>query len=217
MANRETLVKLAADAARDPSRAARLAGYIADELRQIAEAGETAVPPGYLYAGAFEWLLSTENLEVEPLSGTGAVPITQSGNQYVQLRIPFDALIVGVSGWAEPVSTAGSGAVNEQFIAASLASAQDSRDLFTVSLAIDGQASFGTDGFNQLMWPASTVVGTRLLPRPMAWAVRRNSLLQAKFRNVTNVYLDGVSTEVMHAVILKKVFIGYTVLNLGRP
>jgi hypothetical protein len=212
--NRQQLVALATEGARDPSRASRIAAWIADELRRQAAAGETAVPDGYLYQGAFEWVVTAQNVAVEPLS---TVALTNSLNPYIPLRVPFDGLIIGMQGWAEPASTPGEAALNQQFIAAYLASADDSRDLFSVSIAIDGQASFGTDGNDQLMFPASVVVGSRLHPRPMAWTVRRNQLLQVKVRNITNVPLDGVDPSVMAPVILKTVNVGFSVLNLGSP
>lgn len=210
--NRNALIALATEAARDPSRASKVAAWIADELRDQQKAGETATPDGYLYQGAHEWLIQAENLVVEPL--TGGSPITATTNPYIPLRTPFDALIIGVSGWALPAPATESN--SQAFVAASLASADDGRDLFSLSIGIDGQASFGTDGNDQLMFPASTVVGTRLNPRAMAWTVRRNQIIQAKFRNITNLYLDGVSSEVMPSPVLQAA-ICFTLLNLGSP
>lgn len=211
--NRKALIALATEAARDPSRASKVAAWIADELRAQQQAGETATPEGYLYQGAHEWLIQADSLVVEPL--TGGPPITSSTNPYIPLRTPFDALIIGVSGWALPAPVAESN--TQAFLAANLASADDGRDLFSVSIGVDGQASFGTDGNDQLMFPASTVVGTRLNPRAMAWTVRRNQIIQAKFRNITNLYLDGVSSEVMPQLELQTAAICFTVLNLGSP
>lgn len=216
MMTRDQLIALALEGERDPSRASTIAKWICDELRQQAKQGGTSTPPGYIYAGAQEWIVTANNLAVESLT---TVPLSTSLNEYIPLRVPFDALILGVQGWAEPLSTPGEGSapVNQQFLAASLPSAEDSRDLFSVSIGIDGQVSFGTDGNRQLMFPASVVVGTRLHPRPMAWTVRRNQLIQAKFRNISNVYLDGVDPQVMAAVVLRSASIGFSVLNLGSP
>lgn len=212
--NRQAMIQWASMGARDPSQASTIAKWIADALREEAKQGETHTPPGYLYQGAFEWVLSVSNIQVESLTTT---PLTSSSNPYVPFRVPFDALIQSVHGWAEPVATPGESAVNQQFLAANLSTAEESRDLFSLSIGIDGQASFGTDGNNQLMFPASTVVGTRLHPRPMAWTVRRNQLIQAKFRNITNVPLDGVASNIMAPVILKNIYLVFTALNLGSP
>jgi hypothetical protein len=212
--NRQQLVALALEGDRDPSRSSRIAAWIADELRRQAAAGETAVPDGYLYQGSFEWVITAQNVAVESLS---TVPLTSSLNPFLPLRVPFDGLVIGVQGWAEPASTPGEAALNQQFVAANLASAEDSRDLFSVVLGLDGQVQFGTDGNEPLMFPASVVLGTRTHPRPMAWTLRRNQLLQAKVRNITNVPLDGVDPAVMSPVILKTINIGFTVLNLGSP
>lgn len=211
--DRSDLIRIAADAARDPSKAARIAAWIADELRKERSAGETDPPPGYLYAGAFEWSIQVENLAVEPL--TGGPPITGSTNPYLPLRVPFDGLIVGMYGWAVARPTTNVDA--QVAVAQALASAEDGRDLFSLSIGTDGQASFGTDGHDQLMFPASSVVGTRLHPRPMAWTVRRNEVLQAKFRNITNVYLSGFTNDILPQLVLSRVGVGFTVLNLGSP
>ncbi|MGH7605579.1 MAG: hypothetical protein ACRENK_16490 [Gemmatimonadaceae bacterium] len=212
--DRSSLIALATDAARDPSKASRIAGWIADELQRLKAAGETATPPGYLYQGAFEWVITAENVVVEPL--TGGPPITGSANPYIPLRVPFDALIINQYGWAE-VASASPPSTEEVSVIQALASAEESRDLFSCSIAIDGQASFGTDGTDQLMFPASCVVGTRLHPRSMAWTLRRNQLIQVKFRNIANVYLDGLSGEIMAMPVLAKACVGFTVLNLGSP
>lgn len=211
--DRSSLIAIAVDAARDPSRAARLASLIADELRQQKAAGETNTPDGYLYQGAFEWIVTAENLAVEPL--TGGPSITTSNNPFVPLKVPFDGLIIGASGWAIARPVADS--TTQAAVAAQLASAEDSRDLFSVVLGVDGQIQFGTDGHDPMMYPASCVVGTRLHPRPMAWTVRRNQVIQAKFRNITNVYLDGLTSDTMPQLVLAEACIGFTVLNLGSP
>lgn len=207
------MIALALKGARDPSQASACAKWIADALREEARKGETDTPPGYLYQGAFEWVLTASNVAVEPFT----TPLTKSSNEPVPFRVPFDALIQSVHAWAEPVATPGESALNQQFLATQLCTAEESRDLFSLSIGIDGQASFGTDGNAQLMFPASTVVGTRLHPRPMAWTVRRNQLIQATFRNITNVPLDGVSSQVMAPVILKNIYLVFSALNLGSP
>lgn len=212
--DRNSLISIATEAARDPSKASKIAAWIADELRAQKAAGETSTPPGYLYAGAFEWLIQTENLAVEPL--TGGPPMTGSSNPYIPLRVPFDGLIIGQYGWAIAKSS-GANADAQALIAANLPQAEDGRDLFSVSIGTDGQASFGSDGTEQLMFPASVVVGTRLHPRAMAWTVRRNQIIQAKFRNITNVYLDGFSSDAVPPLVLASAGIGFTVINLGSP
>jgi hypothetical protein len=210
--NRNSLIALATDAARDPSRAARLAAWIADELRAQKAAGETATPEGYLYQGAFEWVITAEDLAIEPL--TGGPDITSSVNPFIPLRVPFDALIVGMSGWA--VARPSTLDTAQAVVAAELASAEDGRDLFSLVLGMDGQIQFGTDGHNPLMFPASCVVGTRLHPRIAAWTVRRNQVIQAKFRNMTNLYLDGINGDTLHTMVVDA-SVGFTVLNLGSP
>lgn len=210
--NRNSLIALATEAARDPSRAARLAAWIVDELRNQRAAGETATPEGYLYQGAFEWVLTAQDLVVEPL--TGGPDITSTVNPFIPLRVPFDGLIVGMSGWA--VARPSTAATDQAVVAAKLASAEDGRDLFSLVLGMDGQVQFGTDGHTPLMFPASCVVGTRLHPRIGAWTVRRNQVIQAKFRNITNVYLDGLVDGTIHPMVVDA-SIGFTVLNLGSP
>jgi hypothetical protein len=213
-----TIQTLANEAARDPSRAARLAGIIADGLRQIAEQGETAVPDGYLYAPAQTWIVLTNDLDPEPTPPDGGPALTTSGNPPVIFKVPFDALITGVAGWsipvAQPIADETTITLAQQQAAAQLSNAKDCRDLFSMSMQLDGQTIFGTDGFSPLMFPASVVVGSRRRPRQMAWTLRRNQTIGIRFRNLTNVPLEGISEGTFGPVRLATAAVAFYALNL---
>jgi len=227
--NREALLALANEAARDPSRAARIAGWIADELRDVAKAGETATPAGYLYAPAHKWIAQVRDLAPEflPTPASSAIPTfsfpgpTKSNAEYTPIRVPFDALIVGVYGWGQLIAQPIDGVVPGELLAVAnaLPGAIDGRDMFGISISIDGQASFGTDGRNQLLLPASVVVGTLDKPRPTAWTLRRNQIIGVQFRNLVNVpfnvddFLDPGEGDFFHL----RAGVGFLALNLERP
>jgi hypothetical protein len=222
--NRDALLQLANEAARDPSRAARLAGLIASELRSIVERGDDSPPAGYLYAAAHQLVVKIENVGVEPLpsaSSPNAAPDDSTSRRAEPLRVPFDVLIVGAAGWAQavptPVDDATTVSLDELRMATLLSNAEDGRDLFTVSLGLDGQVTFGTDGHDPMMYPASTVLGSRRRPRPMAWTLRRDQILQVRVRNITNVPLDGFSDDVFGPVLLSEVNVAFYALNLEQP
>lgn len=201
-------------AASDPSRAAVLAKIVVAELQAIVDGGETETPNGYLYAPAHTFIVETNNLEVETIP---QVPLTSTGNGRVNFKIPFDCLILGVAGWAQVTATGqteSSPTLFDQQTAIQLSSAEESRDLFSVSWGLDGQIIFSTDGFDPQMYPASVTVGTRKRPRRMAWTLRRNQTLNVQFRNITNVLTDGLSAEVFGPVILAKAALAFYALNL---
>lgn len=205
---------IANEAARDPSRAAVLAKVIVAELQAIVDGGETATPSGYLYAPAHNFIVEVNELEVESLAN---VPLTGTANGRVNFKIPFDCLIVGVAGWAQVESTGRteeSPTLDDQATAMQFSSAEESRDLFSVTWGLDGQILFSTDGFDPQMYPASITVGTRKRPRRMAWSLRRNQTLNVQFRNLTNVLTDGLAASVFGPVILSKVALSFQALNL---
>jgi hypothetical protein len=220
--NREAILALANEAARDPSRAARLAGLIADELAAIDGQGPLSrAPAGYFYAPAHSWLIQAQNLAVEALptaQNPQAQPITSTANVAVPLRVPFDAIILGGAAWAEPtaqpLAPATTTSIGEVLFVNSIGTAIDNRDLFAMQLGIDGQTWFSSDGRDPMLFPASTMLGSRREPRSMAWTVRRNSIIQVKFRNVTNVPLDGVTTL---APPLLSCACAFYALNLEAP
>jgi hypothetical protein len=213
---------LATEAARDPSRASRIYAYLAEVLQEEIDAGAAGHPPRYIYAPGHQWIIQVRDLDPEPLptpTGFQAAPITQSFTPAIPFRVPFDALLLGVSGWALPEPTQIDGVITVAALSAAqtLASADAGRDLFTTSIGLDGQITFGTDGHDQLMFPASTVVGTRLKPRVLGWTIRRNQILQVKFRNITNAPLGGVAPTVVAPLRLAEASLNFHALNLEMP
>jgi hypothetical protein len=213
---------LATEIARDPSRASRLCSYLAEVIQEEIDAGAAGHPPGYIYAPGHQWIVKVIDLDPEPLPTTdvpNAAPITSSFAPAIPFRVPFDALLLGVSGWALPEPTPIDGVISVNALAAAqqLSSAADGRDLFTTSIGLDGQITFGTDGRDQLMFPASTVVGTRLRPRVLGWTVRRQQILQVKFRNITNAPLGGVASSVVAPLRLSEASLNFHALNLEMP
>jgi hypothetical protein len=224
LASRDVALSLANEAARDPSRAGRIAALILAELEDWKASGETAVPAGYLYAAAHQWIVTARNLDPEPLPDPThpiRAPITSGVLEPIPFPVPFDALIIGVCGWCQPQAQPRDNEttvnVEDMLISGLISTAEGARDLFTVLIGLDGQVTFGTDGRNPLMVPASTVVGTRLVPRAMAWTVRRNQRITVKFRNITNVPLDGISTAVVGPIRLSEASVNFFALNLERP
>ena len=217
------LLELAREGARDPSRAPRIAAMLENALKQQRMSGGN-LPAGYIYEGAYQWIIQAENLDVEPLPGVAnpnANPITGSSNEFIPLRVPFDALIMGAAGWCQPVAQTREGQQEvdaEDLLAANLLSCSPAgRDLFSVEFGLDGQVRFGTDGRNELMFPASSVVGTRDKPRPMAWTVRRNQIIRARFRNITNAWLEEIPDTVMQPPVLATAALALYALNLEAP
>lgn len=209
---REILLALAAEAARDPSRAARIAEYIADICRE-ADKSEGQIPLGYLYAGAHKLLAIAENLAIETLEpAEGGTPITTTANRPIQIRIPFDVLIIGVGGWAEP-NWRGIAAGDGGVAFALPSQAPDYLDTFSTDFQLDGATSFTTDGDDRLMAPAAVTVGTQRRPRPMAWTLRRNQLIAVRFRNILNAFSSAGALGFQ----LRRVGLCFYALNLEAP
>jgi len=222
--SRDVWLAIANEAARDPSRAARLNALLLDLVREAKEQGGDSTPPGYLYAAAHQWIVRVRDLDPEPLPTAAfpaRTPITASALDAIPFRTPFTALIVGVCGWAlargGPDPTTGVVDLGEHILAQVLPTAEAGRDLFSVSIGLDGQVTFGSDGRDVRMFPASCVVGTRLVPRAMAWTVRRNQIIQVKFRNITNVPLENVTPLVTRPLRLAEAAVNFFALNLERP
>ena len=222
--NREAILALANEAARDPSRAARLASLIADELAAEDGGGPLSrAPSGYFYAPAHSWLIQAQGLAVEPLptpQNPQAQPITQTSNVAIPLRVPFDAILLGGAAWAQPTAQPALNAqtvtLDDVALTSVLSNAIDGRDLFSMQIGIDGQTWFSSDGRDPMMFPASTIMGSRRMPRVMAWTVRRNSIIQCKFRNVCNVPLDGTDPAAVTPPLLSCA-VAFYALNLESP
>lgn len=212
--SREVLLALASEAARDPSRAAPLARYISQILAD-SENSEGQLPLGYLYAGAHKFFAIAEDVAPEPLEPTpGAAPITNTRNRPIQIRIPFDVLVIGVAGWAEVdwrSLTAGTGTST-----AFISQAHDYRDFFSCDWELDGKISFITDGQDRLMVPAAVCVGTQLRPRALAWTLRRNQLINVRFRNLLNAFNVPEEQEDI-TLELRRVSLAFYALNLEAP
>jgi len=222
---RSYLSNLAASAAADPSRASDIARHIARILAD-AEANGGDLPEGYIYSGAHTWEIQADNVDVEPVGNFDSpvgLPLTDTSNQPIPLKVPFDGLIMGIAGWAQPqaVHSPDIDHVTLKQVRASfcLSRVVDFRDLFSVEIGLDGTTTFGTDGNDRMLYPASTVVGSRLSPRPTAWTVRRNQRLQARFRNISNVsFADGsLGPDIFVPPLLSKIVLAFYVLNLEAP
>ncbi len=219
--SRDLWQALAREAANDPSRAPGIAKYLSDMMR-AAEASGGQLPAGYVYEGAYQFVIQAENLAPEVLSTPGDIraPITRSIQPFIPLRVPFDMLIMGFGGWAQPEAIPQDQTdltLNELGAVYLLGCAQSNRDLFSVELGLDGQVSFGTNGRDELMFPAACVVGARDKPRAAAWTVRRNQIIRARFRNITNVWLDGLDAAILQPVHLSTAAIALYALNLEAP
>lgn len=188
---RELWKKLATEAARDPSRASQIAGVLLDRIDTEGRTGDRA-PEGYLYAGAHTFIARMRDLEVEPLpdlNNPKRVPIYDTANPVQVIKLPFDAWIYGVAGWSLTRSPVIEG---EGLAIGGLAStAWDDRDLFSIEWGLDGQVWFMTDGRGRKMVPASVAVGTREVPRRMSWTLRRNQVIQVRFRNLWNAVVPS--------------------------
>lgn len=159
------------------------------------QSGGLSCPPGYLYAPAHCWTALAEGILPEPIPtpiAPQAMPLTNTQNPPVQIRTPFDALIVGVAGWAIPQTP-----LPSQITVATrqgmemLSCSSDGRDLFATRWTLNGDSNYSTDGTAELLEPAAVVVGSRLLPRKLGWLLPRNQVLSVYFRNLSNL-LDVV-------------------------
>lgn len=215
MGAREQLAAAAARALDNPQHAPAVAREILGLIDQMP--GNADVPSDYVYAGAHTWTARIRNLAVEnlPEDTPAGSPIWSTTNEAVPIRVPFDALIQGVSGFALPQIE------DESRIGATLgaAQAQDGRDLFAVSWDIDGQTSFVTDGRAPRLVPAACVVGTARNPRAMGWTIRRNQTINVRFRNLMNAIASTAAWEAneLSVPLLAEASITFHVLNLGAP
>ena len=217
--NRAALLALADQAARDPSRARRLLeladAMVAGEIKQ----GEGTMPAGYIYAGAHHFVATFEEVEPEPLpSDTGpTLELTATANAPQTIRIPFDCLIMGASGWAAPevpreLTTA------EKNGLLMIGGDPSGRDLFSVAWAVEGERFFATDGRNSLLEPAPALLGTREHPRQMAWKLQRGTILQVYVKNLTNVAVPFTFYEQQDAAGWPiAVAVTFHALNLELP
>lgn len=214
---RSRWLALATEAARDPSRASQFASVLLDRIDTEARTGERA-PEGYLYAGAHTLIARARNVPVEPLptpAAPRAVPIWDTSNNVLDIKIPFDVWIYAVAGWAasKTIDVEGGPLVNA---APAAVTAADGRDLFSVEWGLDGSVWMMTDGRRRKMQPASCVVGTRRVPRRMSLTLRRNQILQVRVRNLWNVIQNTWPTQEEYPE-LAEVAVAFYAVNLEAP
>ncbi|MHC4218180.1 MAG: hypothetical protein ACYSU7_06945, partial [Planctomycetota bacterium] len=166
MLNRAALLALVDEAARDPSGARRLLELAGAMLHQEMQAGEFAMPAGYIYAGAHTWIASFDDIDPEPLPTAGDPvpqrdPLTNTANPPQIIEVPFDGLILGISGWAAPIIDSANLSDNEQRSLLLFNTNDDGRDLFSLDWNLNGKIYHVTDGRVDLMEPATALVGTR--------------------------------------------------------
>lgn len=224
---RDLLTEASQRAVSEPQHAAHWSRVVLETLNAMErlENGATA-PTGYLYAGAHSFTAKTRQLAVEPLpedavpGGPPGVPITQTNAGAVDIRVPFDSFIYAVSGYALPDFSFSDGESLDEMLTAPTAA--DGRDLFSVEWGIDGQVTFMTDGHRRLMFPASVCVGSRMVPRMMGWAVRRNQTINVRFRNLANAIAsaaawDGPQPPADPFPQLAECGVTFHVVNVGAP
>lgn len=217
--SRAALLALVDQAARDPSAARSLlerATHLVDaELMR----GATRAPDGYMYAGAHTLVALFDDLEVEPLPDPDHPdrnPLTSTTNRPRQLEVPFNCVILGVSGWAAPVLPTTLDA--EQLLGLlEMGGADDGRDLFSVMWSTDGRTDYTTDGREDRLEPAACMLGPRRNPRPLGWQPGRGTLINVKARNLTNVVNpSGFVAEVDPGWNLN-VGVAFHLVNLETP
>jgi hypothetical protein len=219
------LLALVDEAARDPSGARRLLELASAMVSEEIRAGsDYAMPPGYIYEGAHTWIAPFEQVQPEPLPEAGATvpardPLTNTANPPQPIEVPFDALIMGVMGWAVPELPEELDTADEVTAGLLLSTDPEGRDLFSVDWNLDGKLYYVTDGRVDLMQPATTVLGTRTRPRALGWVVRRNSRINVRVRNLTNVvapwpWYEGQEEPYGWPI---NVSVGFSALNLERP
>jgi hypothetical protein len=224
MLNRAALLSLVDEAARDPSGARRLLELAGAMLQEELQRGEYAMPSGYIYAGAHTWIASFEDVPPEPLPTAGDPtpqrdPLTNTANQPQIIEVPFDALILGVSGWlsSKIPDEADDPTLVDGLL--DLSADPEGRDLFAVDWNQDGKIHYVTDGRVNLIEPATATVGTRTAPRPLGWVVRRNDRINVRVRNLTNVVVPFAWYEDQPEPYGWNIdcAIGFHALNLERP
>lgn len=218
--DRAALLALVDEAARDPSSSRRLLEYLARLLAQAMRDGQFSTPSGYIYAPAHTWIVGVDNLLPEPIPVAEGVevmrPLDGTANQPVFLKVPFDALIWGVAGWASaemPVQL-----TNDEKTAVLLSGTEpDGRDWFSCDWTMDGDEWFTTDGRSQKMTPANVCLGTRTRPRPLAWLVRRNRRIGVRFRNLSNLVVQRDLTAQEENGFPISAQVAWYALNMERP
>lgn len=184
MSARETLKRLALEAAIEPSTAP-------DRVRQMLSvlelhADESALPESYSYAGARRLVVQLRDLQVEPLptDAPGSLQLWQTGNRSVDLRIPRDLWIIGVAG---AVSIHGAADDAPAYALVQLAASKNLLSCAAVGWTLDGARSYQTDGYDVQVGPACNVLGTARRPRPMAWRLNNGQRINVRARNLLNV------------------------------
>jgi len=197
MQNRSTLLALVDRAARDPSSARRLVELAAQMVDDELARGPTAAPEGYVYAGAHTFVAPFENVLPEPAPEADdplTRPLHATTNSPFPLVVPFDCLIIGVSGWATPRIPSGLDASQMNAILYAGVNT-DGRDLFSVGWCTEGGRNYQTDGRESLVEPAALIVGPRRNPRPLAWTPQRGTLINVYTRNLTNIAIPSLFYE----------------------
>lgn len=181
--DRDQLLSLAAAMQADPSRAPALAQLM---LRMLPpDSGPVGVPPGYVYHGAHKLIARVEQLGAPVLTDT-TPPILDPGGATPSdpIRVPFDAIIFGVGGAAQPRPNAADGDDWLAQIQLSNDADQDGRELFACGWEMDGQEAFITDGRDSQLAPACIATGTQENPRPLYWEVQRGKRIVVSFKSL---------------------------------
>lgn len=187
----DRLRRMAREALDDPSRASDIARAALMAIDSESRRANVA-PTGYTYAGAHTWVAEVRDLAVEPLPsapnvvGEPGVPIWNTANQPIPIRVPFDSWVYGVASWAV---LGGSTSIDGPVLPAFAPTCAEGRDLVAVDWAIDGMEGFVTDGERRMVVPSSVICGTRNNPRMLSWTVQRNQTIQVRFRNLINAFL----------------------------
>lgn len=200
METRGALLSIVEQATRDPSSARRLLEMASTLVDQELSRGDSAASSGYVYAGAHTWPAVFENVRPEALpvpEDPRGPPLHTTRNQPQTIRVPFDCLIQGVSGWAIPRIPFVTGETTLATAMLLVNGDPDGRDLFSVGLGIDGsEKDFLTTGREgALVEPAVAILGTRRRPRPLAWTPQRGTLINVFIRNLTNVAVPSIVYE----------------------
>lgn len=193
MLDRARLLALADEASRDPSGSRPLVEQIAAMAAEGMQNGELDCPPGYLYAPGLDWIALAEVVHPEPLptpTNPQAMPLTSTQNKAVTIKVPWNALVVGVAGWSVlQVPFPSQIAYADRIGLEHLATVDDGRGMFATRWDLNGKTNYSTDGQNELLEPAAVVTGTGRNRRKLAWRVARNQIINVYFRNLSNVLL----------------------------